>query len=150
RIHGRWEIRTEHRHSFPYLVGAKHDSVMPINVVWGELSGYAPVNLRVAAANEVRSKRKPTGRVADAASSVRAAAPRGVLLCRRCGRPMQSVAEIAPMGRGPGLLAFVCDDCGEAESRLIYPTKRQDHDHPQNKAPEFRIRPSGDGRWYWE
>jgi len=37
------------------------------------------VNLRTAAANEVRRKRKPPWLVADAGSSVRAAAPRGVL-----------------------------------------------------------------------
>jgi hypothetical protein len=79
RMHGRWEISADHRHPHPYLVGAKHDPVMPINVVWGELSGYAPVNLRAAAANEVRRKRKPPGFDADAAASVRAAAPKGVL-----------------------------------------------------------------------
>ena len=79
RIHGRWEIRGDYPHPYPHLVGAKHDPTMPINVVWQELSGFAPVNLRTAAANEVRRKRKPPGLVADAASSVRAAAPRGVL-----------------------------------------------------------------------
>jgi hypothetical protein len=52
---------------------------MPINVVWQELSGFAPVNLRTAAANEVRRKRKPPGLVADLASSVRAATPKGGL-----------------------------------------------------------------------
>jgi hypothetical protein len=56
-----------------------HDPTMPINVVRQELSGLAPVNLRTAAANEVRRKRKPPGLVADAATSVRAAAPKGVL-----------------------------------------------------------------------
>jgi hypothetical protein len=79
RIHGRWEIRADHRHPHPFLVEARHDPVMPINVVWGELSGYAPVNLRAAAANEIRRARKPPGLVADAAASVRAAAPKGVL-----------------------------------------------------------------------
>jgi hypothetical protein len=44
------------------------------------------------------------------------------LICRRCARGMQAVAEIAPMGRGPGLLAFQCYDCGEADSTLLYPT----------------------------
>jgi len=59
RIDGRWEIRTENGPPFfPYLVGAKHDPVMPINVVWEELSGLDAVNLRAAAANEVRRKRK--------------------------------------------------------------------------------------------
>jgi hypothetical protein len=79
RIHGRWEVNSGHRQPHPYLVGAMHDPTMPINVVWGQLSGLAPVNLRAAAANEVRRKRKPPGLVADEAASVRAAAPKGVL-----------------------------------------------------------------------
>jgi hypothetical protein len=79
RIQGRWDIRGDDRQPCPYLVGARHDAVMPINVVWHVLSGYDPVNLRIEAANEVRRTRKPAGLVADAATSVRAAAPRGVL-----------------------------------------------------------------------
>jgi hypothetical protein len=79
RIHGRWEINRDHRHPYPYLVGALHDPTMPINVVWGELSGFAPVNLRTAAANEVRRKRKLPGLVANEETSVRPAAPRGAL-----------------------------------------------------------------------
>jgi len=79
RIDGRWNIRREDRQPYPYLLGAKYDPVMPINVVWHQLSGYAPANFRVGAANEVRRARKPPGVVADAATSVRAAAPKGVL-----------------------------------------------------------------------
>lgn len=79
RIHGRWETNTDRQQPYPYLVGAMYDPVMPINVVWGELSGYAPVNLRAAAANEVRRQRKPPGLTADAATSVRPAAPKGAL-----------------------------------------------------------------------
>jgi hypothetical protein len=79
RIHGRWQVSRDHPQPHPYLVGAKHDPTMPINVVWQELSGLAPVNLRTAAANEVRRTRKPPGFVADVATSVQAAAPRGVL-----------------------------------------------------------------------
>jgi hypothetical protein len=52
---------------------------MPINVVWEQLSGLDRVNLRAAAANEVRRKRKPPGLVADAATRIRAAAPKGAL-----------------------------------------------------------------------
>jgi len=59
RIDGRWDIRMDDRQRYPYLVAAKYDPVMPINVVWQELSGYAPVNFRSGAANEVRRKRKP-------------------------------------------------------------------------------------------
>jgi hypothetical protein len=78
RIQGHWEANNRDRQPYPYLVGAKHDPTMPINVVWQELSGLAPVNLRAAAANEVRRTRKPPGLVADAAS-IRVAAPKGVL-----------------------------------------------------------------------
>jgi hypothetical protein len=28
--------------------------------------------------------------------------------CKWCGRPMSNVAEIAPFGGGPGLVAFIC------------------------------------------
>jgi len=59
RIGGRWAIRTDERQPYPYLAAPKYDPVMPINVVWHELSGYAPVNLRASAANEVRRKRAP-------------------------------------------------------------------------------------------
>jgi hypothetical protein len=79
RIQGHWEVNNRDRQPYPYLVGAKHDPVMPINVVRQELSSYAPVDLRTAAANEVRRKRRPPGEVADAATRVRPAAPRGVL-----------------------------------------------------------------------
>jgi hypothetical protein len=63
RIRGHWEVNDNSPwQPYPYLVGAMHDPVMPINVVWQELSGLDPVNLRAAAANEVRRKRKPPGR----------------------------------------------------------------------------------------
>jgi hypothetical protein len=45
-------------------------------------------------------------------------------MCERCGRGMQTVAEIAPMGNGPGLVAFLCTDCGNTESTLVYPENR--------------------------
>ena len=32
--------------------------------------------------------------------------------CQRCGRAMERVAEIAPFGSEPGLVAFPCSDCG--------------------------------------
>jgi hypothetical protein len=40
--------------------------------------------------------------------------------CKRCGRSMSSVAEIAPFGGGPGLVAFMCTDCGATDSVLIH------------------------------
>jgi hypothetical protein len=78
RIQGRWEVNSGHRQPYPYLAGAKHDPVMPINVVWEQLSGLEPVDLRAAAANEVRRARKPPSFVADDATSV-LAAPIGLL-----------------------------------------------------------------------
>jgi hypothetical protein len=40
--------------------------------------------------------------------------------CKRCGRPMSSVAEIAPFGGGPGLVALMCTDCGTTDSVLVH------------------------------
>jgi hypothetical protein len=68
RIRGRWQLNDRDWQPYPYLEGAMHDPTMPINVVWEQLSGLAPVDLRAAAANEVRRKRKPPGLVADAAT----------------------------------------------------------------------------------
>jgi hypothetical protein len=79
RIHGHWEVNQRHGHPYPHLVGPKHDPTMPINVVWQELSGLAPVNLRTAAANEVRRTRRPPDVLADTATSIRPAAPKGML-----------------------------------------------------------------------
>jgi hypothetical protein len=36
--------------------------------------------------------------------------------CQRCGQPMLSVVEIAPFGAGPGLVAFMCTECGTTDS----------------------------------
>jgi hypothetical protein len=57
RIQGRWEVNSNDQNPYPYLIGAKHAPVMPINVVWKQLSGLDPVDLRSAAANEVRRAR---------------------------------------------------------------------------------------------
>jgi hypothetical protein len=60
RIDGRWAIKKDEGPPFfPYLVAAKYDPVMPINVVWHDLSGYARANFRTTAANEIRRKRIP-------------------------------------------------------------------------------------------
>jgi hypothetical protein len=79
RIHGHWEVNNRDWQPYPYLVGAMYDPVMPINVVWEKLTRPNPGNLRAAAANEVRRKRKPPGEVADVATRVRPAAPKSVL-----------------------------------------------------------------------
>jgi hypothetical protein len=44
----------------------------------------------------------------------------GQRACKRCGHPMSGVAEIAPFAGGPGLVAFICTDCGAADSVLIH------------------------------
>ncbi len=48
-------------------------------------------------------------------------------VCKRCNKGMEAVATIAPMSGGPGLVAFMCQKCGAAQSILI---------HPTNPAPE--------------
>lgn len=45
--------------------------------------------------------------------------------CKRCRGRMASVAEIAPMGRDPGLEVFICSDCGTADSVLVYRTEKE-------------------------
>jgi hypothetical protein len=45
--------------------------------------------------------------------------------CKRCRGRMASVAEIAPIGRDPGLEVFICSDCGTADSVLIYRTEKE-------------------------
>jgi hypothetical protein len=54
------------------------------------------------------------------------------------------VAEIAPFGEGPGLVAFICTDCGAARSTLLYADRSRWADHEQRNV-EFRVMPSGDG-----
>jgi hypothetical protein len=45
-------------------------------------------------------------------------------VCKCCGRTMQTVAEIVPFGNCPGLVAFLCNDCGTPDSALVYPGLR--------------------------
>jgi len=57
---------------------------------------------------------------------------------------MQTVAEIAPFGRGPGLLAFVCGACGTTDSALIYTVNRAwQLDHEQHANTDVGA-PNGD------
>jgi hypothetical protein len=44
--------------------------------------------------------------------------------CKKCGRKMGVVADIAPLGNDPGLRAFLCDQCGATDSVLVYRTHR--------------------------
>jgi hypothetical protein len=41
--------------------------------------------------------------------------------CKRCRHPMSRVAEIAPFGGGPGLVAFMCTNCSTTDSVLVQP-----------------------------
>jgi hypothetical protein len=50
---------------------------------------------------------------------------RNQTVCRRCGRGMQTVATISPIGGKPGLVAFLCPACGSATSDLIDPAHEQ-------------------------
>jgi hypothetical protein len=76
-------------------------------------------------------------------------------VCKRCGQEMEMVANIAPTGAEPGLVAFLCLDCGATESALTYQQRELGRctvtsmDSTQTGV-EFRIMPSGDGCWYWE
>lgn len=55
RVNGQWAI---HGHSinerYPYIKTDINGFLMPINVVWQELSGLEPMNLRKETANEIR------------------------------------------------------------------------------------------------
>jgi hypothetical protein len=44
--------------------------------------------------------------------------------CKKCGVKMEMVADIAPLGKEPGLRAFLCDRCGAADNVLVYRTHR--------------------------
>ena len=78
QMDGRWQIDRKHDPPVPYLVGPRHRTTMPINVVWGELNGLDTVDLRAAAANELRRTRDISGPVA-AATSARILPPIGTL-----------------------------------------------------------------------
>jgi hypothetical protein len=63
--------------------------------------------------------------------------------CKKCGRKMGVVADIAPLGNEPGLRAFLCDRCGATDSVLVYQTNRstapkdvQQQQQPQPKQDE--------------
>ena len=47
-------------------------------------------------------------------------------VCKRCQREMIEVAAILPMGGSPGLIAFLCAQCGKSDSILVYPTRHSE------------------------
>ena len=57
RTRGEWKVETRSPESYPCVVAAKHAVIMPINVVWSELSGLDSADFRKEAANEVRRAR---------------------------------------------------------------------------------------------
>jgi hypothetical protein len=62
--------------------------------------------------------------------------------CKKCGRKMDVVADIAPLGDDPGLRAFVCDRCGATDSVLVYPTNRSTA--PKAAQQQHQPRPKRD------
>ncbi|MBW4647481.1 MAG: hypothetical protein KME06_02095 [Kastovskya adunca ATA6-11-RM4] len=55
RVNGQWAIETLHGdEKYPYISADTKGVLMPINVVWTELNGLEPMNLRKETANEVR------------------------------------------------------------------------------------------------
>jgi hypothetical protein len=56
--------------------------------------------------------------------------------CKRCRHPMSRVAEIAPFGGGPGLVAFMCTNCGTTDSVLVHePHTARGADHRRDQNP---------------
>ncbi|HMA72163.1 MAG TPA: hypothetical protein VKP67_11835, partial [Xanthobacteraceae bacterium] len=41
--------------------------------------------------------------------------------CKKCGSPMDKVADFAPQGTELGLRAFLCPECGAVDSVLVHP-----------------------------
>jgi hypothetical protein len=58
RTKGEWRVdSSEAPEPCPYVAAVGHAPIMPINAVWGQLDGLDPVDLRRAAADEVRHAR---------------------------------------------------------------------------------------------
>jgi hypothetical protein len=54
RVKGSWLVREDSPGCAYPLIEANKEVLMPINVVWKEIDGYKPMNLRKETANEVR------------------------------------------------------------------------------------------------
>ena len=61
--------------------------------------------------------------------------------CRRCGASMETVAEIAPFGNNPDLVAFLCSDCGTADSVLVDAgrDRRLIAEHGRDSVPQYQL-----------
>ena len=56
RIGGQWKVDVEMGYDYPFItVENTRLHYMPINIVWGELDGSAPCNMRKATADEVKA-----------------------------------------------------------------------------------------------
>jgi transposase-like protein len=42
-------------------------------------------------------------------------------VCPRCGARMELVAEAPAINGSPGLVAWLCQQCGAADSALVFP-----------------------------
>jgi hypothetical protein len=54
---------------------------------------------------------------------------------------METVAEIAPFGNEPGLVAFRCSDCGTADSVLVDAgrDRRLTTERRRDSAPQYQL-----------
>jgi hypothetical protein len=59
RTHGEWKIETHQgeEESYPFISAPRHAVIMPVNVVYSEMTGPGPADFRREAANEVRRAR---------------------------------------------------------------------------------------------
>ena len=60
-------------------------------------------------------------------------------ICKRCGRAMRSVAEIAPLNGHPGLLAFACGGCGNTQSVMLQPDDARLQGRASSKEPAHSV-----------
>jgi len=60
-------------------------------------------------------------------------------ICKRCGRGMRSVAEIAPLNGHAGLLAFACGGCGNTQSVMLQPDDALVQDGAPSKDPAHSL-----------
>jgi len=45
-------------------------------------------------------------------------------LCKQCKHKMATVTNVAPNGHDPGLVVWYCEQCGAADSDLVYSSDR--------------------------
>ena len=45
--------------------------------------------------------------------------------CKKCGHSIEVVTSVMPVDDNPGIFAWVCPHCGDADSLLIYRTQQR-------------------------